>query len=130
MSTPDPTPQQNARTAVTVDNPDEHAAYCHLCETPLLVGDMCYECANPSHDQEDDDEGEMTVYERVEFCGMNIENGNIRDAINAMMFDGDVRVDSVKTAINLVAWMVEHQVRSPSLVAGALTRYINTWETR
>ena len=116
-----------------VDNPDEHAAYCALCETPMLFGGvLCYDCANPpdDDDDDDDDQGEMTVYERVEFCGMNIENGNFTDAMNAMMFDGDVRVDSVKTAINLVQWMVEHQMRSPSHVVASLTRYINTWETK
>ena len=110
-------------------HPDDHAAFCEVCDVPLLIGPLCYECANPSHDEEDDDDT-MNVYERVEFCGMNMVNGNFTDAINAMMFDGDVRVDSVRTAINLVAWQVIQQQRNVEDVVASLTRHITTWETR
>ena len=119
------THRPNARTAVTVDNPDEHAAYCALCETPMLfTGVLCYACANPATDEEE----VMTIGERVEWCSMQLINGNRTDAVNGMMFDGDVRVDSVKVAINLVAQLVVEQQRNIVDVVGSLTRAIETWE--
>ena len=107
-----------------VENPDEHAAYCAICDRPLLLGDLCYECANPATD----DEEVMSVGERVEWCAMQLINGNRTDAVHSMMFDGDVRVDSVKVAINLVGLLVVEQQRNIVDVIGSLTRAIETWE--
>ena len=110
------------------DHPDDHAAFCAMCNVPLLIGPLCYECANPSHDEEDGDD--MTPDERAEFCAIAITNGNITDAINALMFDGDVRVESVRTALTLMAYLQTTQLRTPYQVSDSLIRMIDTWETQ
>ena len=109
-------------------HPDDHAAFCEVCDVPLLVGPLCYDCANPSDDVEEDEWGGMTDEERVEFCALNIENGNLTDAINFMMHDGDVRADSVKLALRVSAYLCLHQYRSVETVNNQLIRFIDTWE--
>lgn len=111
-------------------NPDEAPAYCALCDRPMYgVGgrhcDACLEAA----DQDNDDMEEMTPKERADFAMMNIENGNLLTAIDCIMRDGDVRVDSVVAALELTALLVEHQVRPTHAVTDMLIRLIERWET-
>jgi len=103
-----------------------------MCDRPNYNGhDVCDECTD-ALDEEDDEPslewGEMTWEERTEFAAMNIENGNLTDAINFIMHDGDVRADSVKLALKVTDWLCLHQYRSVSTVTNQLIRLIDSWE--
>lgn len=114
-----------------VEDPNEHAVYCAICDAPNYNGfNICDGCeAALNDDDEDEDEwGGMTWEERVEFAALNIENGNLKDAINFIMHDGDVRVDSVILALKVSSYLCLHQYRSVETVNNQLIRLIESWE--
>ena len=71
----------------------------------------------------------MDPYELAEWCAIQIENGNLTDAIDSLMREGDVRVSSVVTALHLTRILVERQVRPVHNVTDQLIRLIERWET-
>ena len=91
--------------------------------------EMCSECQKAEYEMNQDDRGGMTIDEQVEFVVMNITNGNLTDAINFMMRDGDVTSDSVKLALRVQNYMTLHHVRSLTAVTDQLIRLIESWET-
>ena len=113
-------------------HPDEHPSYCMICNHPNYNGfDVCDSCERSLDDAEDNDDwAGMDLGERTRYVCMQIENGNLTDAINFMMHDGDVRADSVKLGISTVVELMTIQVRSPFAVRDQLIRLIDTWETQ
>lgn len=110
------------------DNPDEHPAYCVICDRPNYNGfEICDACERRLDD--DENWGGMNRTERVDFVTMNIRNGNLLDAMDFLMHEGDVRVDSVRLAIDVVAQLCIEDVRSVDDVVDQLNRIINVWET-
>ena len=109
------------------ENPDEHAAHCPICDYPVMFSDTLCQACYESLDQEADDEdwGGMTDEERVEFFVMNWENGNLTDAVNFLMHDGDVRIDSVL----LLAQVVEYYDNLPDthLHTDTINKFINAF---
>lgn len=116
-------------------DPNEHPAYCVLCDAPNYSGDeVCVQCCL-SLDREDDDDVDvdgwagMTRYERTQFVILNLENGNITDAINFIMHDGDVRADSVKLALDVALGLLDsHSPETAIARIDHLNRAINQWE--
>jgi hypothetical protein len=109
-------------------------AYCDLCDAPIATGPLCQECIEDfGHDP--DDWGGMTPGERTEFVTLALENGNITDAINFIMHDGDVRADSVALALAVAREQItldpdliddgQHLVNS---VISRLIRHIENWK--
>lgn len=90
-------------------DPNEHAKYCHLCDQPNYSDDfdICAACSKDLYATDDDGDewGGMSWTERVGFFYLNWENGNITDAINFLMHDGDVRPDSVLLLAHIVDFL-------------------------
>jgi hypothetical protein len=125
---------------MTVPSEDTAPAYCAMCDRPIMTGPLCEACINDGYgyDEELDDWAGMTPVERIEYAVLNIENGNLTDAINFIMHDGDVRADSVILALGVAQVLIgmhpdndyegsDHVVAS---VTNRLTRLIRQWETR
>lgn len=114
-------------------HPDEHPSYCMMCDHPNYNGyDVCDACSDAFDEEDYDDDpdswGGMTWEERTEFAALNIQNGNLTDAINFIMHDGDIRADSVVLALKVADWMCVNQVRTITTVTNQLIRLIESWE--
>jgi hypothetical protein len=59
----------------------------------------------------------------------NIHNGNLTDAINIIMNDGDVNVDSVKTMMLVVEELTLCQWKTVTQVTQLMLGLIERWET-
>ena len=113
-------------------------AYCDLCDRPIATGPLCADCASHSGDnQADTDEwGGMTWEQRTAFVTLNLDNGNLTDAINFIMHDGDVRVDSVVLALRVLSCLILNEldvnaddVSAVEYPTDRLIRLIEHWET-
>jgi len=117
-------------------DPNEHPAYCVLCDMPNYSGhEVCVQCSL-ALDQEDDEDVDidgwagMTRYERTQFVVLSMENGNITDAVNFIMHDGDVRADSVKLALDVALGLLDsHSYETAIARIDSLNRAIDRWET-
>lgn len=77
-----------------------------------------------------DDWDIMTADERVDFVLIAIENGNLIDAVDFIMHSGDVRVDSVKLALEVVcAYGMLNNLIDTLYLIDKIRNTINTWET-
>ena len=59
----------------------------------------------------------------------NLSTGNLTDAINIIMNDGDVNVDSVKTVMLVVEEMTLREWKTVSQVTQLMLDLIERWET-
>lgn len=59
----------------------------------------------------------------------NITNGNLMDAVNEIMNDGDVRADSVKRALLVLEEMTFREMKSTTEVTQLMISLIERWET-
>jgi hypothetical protein len=83
-----------------------------------------------------DDRGGMTQEESIEFVLLALDNGNLTDAINFIMHDGDVRADSVTLAVGVLRQMLLacHDLDDVAhsridAATSRLIRLIHSWET-
>lgn len=92
---------------------------------------MNYEWDNEMWDArpELDGWGGMNAEEAAEFVVMNITNGNLLDAIDFLMHEGDVRVDSVVLALRVAEQLCLDRAQPITTVVNQLIRLIDTWET-
>ena len=112
-------------------------AYCDLCDRPINTGPLCLDCMKDIDDDEVSDEwGGMSWHERIEFTMLAIDNGNLTDAANFMMHDGDVRPDSVVLALHVARARIlgdpdltDDADRTVNVVIDRLIRIIQHWET-
>lgn len=75
-----------------------------------------------------DDHDELNWEAAAELAHMTMVNGNLTDGINLIMYDGDVRVDSVKAALKCLVNWVDNG--TPIHTAfGLIIRTIEIWET-
>lgn len=80
-----------------------------------------------------DDWGGMTRWERMEYLDMQLLNGNNMDAVSFLMHDGDIRADSVRLALDIVARSIITQPNNANATLdfiNRLNRLIDAWETR
>ena len=59
----------------------------------------------------------------------NIHNGNLMDAINIIMNEGDVNVESVKTMMLVVEELTLREWKTVSQVTQLMLGLIERWET-
>lgn len=104
--------------------------FCVYCGRPMTpsYSERCADCLQEDWDDDADWAG-MNIGERCEHIAQLLELGEAFDAVNFLMHDGDVRADSVKTAINLIAHLNITQNKSFFTIIEELTRLITAWET-
>jgi len=102
-------------------------AYCNMCDAPIDGSDMlCGGCAFKLID--DMDEG-LSWESAADLAHMTMVNGNLTDGVNLIMYDGDVRADSVKAALRLLVHWTDNGTTIHS-ATGIIIRAIEKWETQ
>ena len=107
---------------------DDGPEVCVTCGRSMMrsYAEECQECQDYGPELQD----EMTPHERARYCALQIQNGNLLDAIDVLMRDGDVRVESITAALHLTTILVEQRVQPTQQVTDLLIRLIDQWETQ
>jgi hypothetical protein len=111
-------------------DPNEHASYCAICDRPNYDGfAICNPCNAALGEPEDAGDERLSWESAAELAYLTMMNGNLTDGINLIMYDGDVRADSVKAALRLLVCWTDNGTPIHSAI-GIIIRVIEKWETQ
>jgi hypothetical protein len=106
-------------------DPNEHASYCEICDRPNYDGfAICNPCNAALGEPEDAGDERLSWEDTADLAHMTMVNG-----INLIMYDGDVRADSVKAALRLLVHWTDNGTTIHS-ATGIIIRAIEKWETQ
>lgn len=110
------------------DGAFDAAAYCAMCDAPCAIGPLCHGCRAAGAD--DDHEDTLNWESTAELAFITMMNGNLTDGINLIMYDGDVRIDSVRAALRLVShYHNDHEIDIDYII-DLIIRLIERWELK